>query len=96
MIHLHKSAKLSKQDLRNMKKYELFKKYESLILDAKSSKIEYLELNKKSPLNLDEKNKIALAELIVMIKEDALKYWKEAESLRSQHPFINEMIKLKN
>tara|TARA_R110001592_G_scaffold352089_1_gene649657 strand:- start:67 stop:327 length:261 start_codon:yes stop_codon:yes gene_type:complete len=36
MIHLHRSAKLSKQDLRNMRKYDLIKKKESLASEIKS------------------------------------------------------------
>ena len=96
MIHLHKSAKLSKQDLRNMKKYELLKKYESLMKDAKNSKDDYLFCKGKNPLNLDEKNKIALAKLIVTFKADALKYWNKAQDLKSEYPFISDMIKLKN
>jgi len=89
------SPKYTKQEQENVRKMTIFFKYEKLMKDAKKAKSEYLECKGKNPLNLDDKNKVALAELIVIFKADALEYWNKAESLRNEYPFLNEMIRLK-
>jgi len=87
--------KLTKQEKENSIKVNIFWKYEKLIKDARSAKKNYLECKEKNTLNLDDKNRIALAELIVTFKVEALEYWNKAESLRNEYPFLNEKIKLK-
>tara|TARA_R110002167_G_scaffold346192_1_gene556713 strand:- start:261 stop:560 length:300 start_codon:yes stop_codon:yes gene_type:complete len=85
----------TKKEKENSKKMRLFLKYEYLMKEAKKSKDDYLLCKSKNPLNLDEKNKIALAELIVIFRADALDWWNKSEDLITEYPFINEMIKLK-
>jgi len=72
MIHLHRSAKLSKQDLRNMRKYDLIKKKESLASKIKSEEndMQYFQnaLNDTSK-ELSEENLLALHNLIKDSKE---------------------------
>ena len=89
------STKYTKQEKENSRKVNIFWKYEKLMKDAKKAKADYLECKGKNPLNLDDKNTIALAELIVIFKEDALEYWNKAEALRNEYTFLNEMIKRK-
>jgi len=90
------SIKYTKQEKENSRKVNIFWKYEKLMKDAKKAKSDYLECKQKNPLNLDYKNKIALAELIVIFKKNALEYWNKAEALRNEYTFLNEMIKRKN
>jgi hypothetical protein len=85
----------TKQEKENSRKVNIFWKYEKLINDAKKAKANYLKCKSKSPLNLDDENRIALAELIVIFKKDALEYWNKAEELIIKNPFLNEMIRLK-
>ena len=59
------------------------------------SKEDYLLCKAKNTENLDNKNRIALTKLIVIFKEDALKFWNKAEALRNEYPFLNEMIETK-
>ena len=85
----------TKQEKENVRKMNIFFHYEKLMKDARSAKEDYLECKGKNPLNLDDKNRIALAELIVIFKADALEYWNKAEALRNEYSFLNEMIRLK-
>ena len=85
----------TKQEQENVREMNIFSNYEKLMKDARSAKEDYLECKGKNPLNLDDKNRIALAELIVIFKADALEYWNKAEALRNEYPFLNEMITLK-
>jgi len=72
MIHLHHSAKLSRQDLRNMRKYDLIKKQESLASEIKSEEndMEFFQnsLNDTSR-ELSEENMLALHNLVKDSKE---------------------------
>mgnify|MGYP003648090015 FL=1 len=77
----------TKQEQENVREMNIFSNYEKLMKDARSAKEDYLECKGKNPLNLDDKNRIALAELIVIFKADALEYWNKAESLRNEYPF---------
>ena len=85
----------TKQEQENVREMNIFSNYEKLMKDARSAKEDYLECKGKNPLNLDDKNRIALAELIVIFKADALEYWNKAEALRNEYPFLDEMITLK-
>ena len=87
--------KYTKQEKENVRKMNIFFHYEKLMKKARSDKEDYLECKERNPLNLNDKNRIALAELIVIFKEDALEYWNKAEALRNEYPFLNEMIKRK-
>ena len=87
--------KYTKQEKENVRKMNIFFHYEKLMKKARSAKEDYLECKGKNPLNLNDKNRIALAELIVIFKEDALEYWDKAEALINEYPFLNEMIRLK-
>ena len=87
--------KYTKQEKENVRKMNIFFHYEKLMKKARSDKEDYLECKERNPLNLNDKNRIALAELIVIFKEDALGYWNKAEALRNEYPFLNEMIKRK-
>ena len=87
--------KRTKQEKENSRRMNIFWKYEKLMKDAKKSKVEYLECKGRSSSHLDEKNRIALAELIVIFKADALEYWNKAQALRNEYPFLNRMIETK-
>ena len=88
-------GKRTKQEKENSRRVNIFWKYEELMKDALKCKAEYLECKGKSDLHLDEKNRIALAELIVIFKADALEYWNKAQALRNEYPFLNRMIETK-
>lgn len=72
MIHLHRSAKLSKQDLRNMRKVDLIRKKERIASEIKSEEndLQYFQnaLNDTSR-KLSEENLLALNNLIKDSKE---------------------------
>ena len=72
MIHLHRSAKFSKQDLRNMRKADLIRKKERIAAEIKSEEndLQYCQnaLNDTSR-KLSEKNLLALNDLIKDSKE---------------------------
>lgn len=88
-------GKRTKQEKENARRVNIFWKYEELILAAKNAKSDYLDCKGRSSLHLDEKNRIALAELIVIFKADALEYWNKAQALRNEYPFLNKMIETK-
>ena len=88
--------KYTAQEKENSRRVTIFWKYEKLMKQANDAKVDYLQCKGKNPLNLDDKNRIALAELIVIFKEDALMYWNKAEALRNEYSFLNEMISKKN
>ena len=85
----------TKQEKENAKKMHQYFRYEKLMKQARSNKEDYLECLAKNPEKLNYKNRIALADLIVIFKEDALEYWNKAEALKNEYPFLNEMIKSK-
>lgn len=72
MIHLHRSAKFSKQDLKNMRKADLIRKKERIASEIKAEEndLQYFEnaLN-DTTRKLSEKNLLALHELIKDAKE---------------------------
>ena len=90
-----KLPKTTKQERENRRQVVIFWRYEELIKDALKCKAEYLECKGRNSSHLDDKNRIALAELVVMFKSDALEYWNEAQALRNKYPFLNEMIESK-
>tara|TARA_R110000764_G_scaffold227080_1_gene317033 strand:+ start:786 stop:1079 length:294 start_codon:yes stop_codon:yes gene_type:complete len=85
----------TKQEKENSRKMHQYFRYEKLMKQARSSKEDYLECLEKDPKKLDEKNRIALKNLIVIFKADALEFWNKAEALKNEYPFIDEMIKNK-
>lgn len=87
--------KTTKQEKENRRQVIIFKRYEQLMKDAIQCKAEYLECKGRDSLNLDDKNRIALAELVVIFKADAIEYWNKAQALRSEYSFLNEMIENK-
>ena len=87
--------KYTKQEKENSRRMTQFFKYKELMKQARSSKEDYLLCKAKNTENLDNKNRIALTKLIVIFKEDALKFWNKAEALRNEYPFLNEMIETK-
>ncbi len=89
------SLKYTKQEKENSRKMNIFFYYEKLVKKAKSNKEDYLLCKGKNPLKLDDKNRIALANLLVIFRADALEYWNKAEALRDKYSFLNEMIKSK-
>jgi len=88
-------SNLTKQDSENLRRMSIFRKYQKLMKDARSAKVDYLNCKGKSTLNLDEENKQALARLIVTFKADALENWNNAQALIKEYPFLSEMIGLK-
>jgi len=72
MIHLHNSAKLSRQDLRNMRKHDLIKKKERISFEFKSEEndLQYFQnaLNDTSR-ELSEENLLALHNMVKDSKE---------------------------
>jgi len=88
-------TKYTKKEKENSKRMNIFFKYDYFMKEAIKAKDDYLECKGKNPENLNDKNRIALAELIVIFKEDALEYWNKAEELKKQYSFLNEMIRLK-
>mgnify|MGYP003652798630 CR=1 FL=1 len=86
------NTKMTKQEKENSRQVTIFFKYEKLMKEAKKSKADYLYCKAKDPLNLDDKNRIALSNLIIIFKEDAIAYWNKAEALRNEYPFLDEMI----
>jgi len=98
MINFSQTTSLGKrtnQEKENSRRMNIFWKYEKLIFNAKKCKSDYLDCKGKSSLHLDEKNRIALAELIVIFKADALEYWNKAQALRNEYTFLNKMIETK-
>ena len=95
MILTNPYSNLTRQEKENSRRMNILWKYEKLMKQAKTAKAEYLECKGKKTSHLDAKNTIALAELIVTFKADALEYWNKAEALRKEYPFLNEMIRLK-
>lgn len=95
MILTNPYSNLTRQEKENSRRMNILWKYEKLMEKARSAKEDYLECKGKNPLNLDDKNRIALAKLIVIFKADALEYWNKAEALREEYTFLNEMIRLK-
>jgi len=85
----------TKQDKENSRRMSIFRKYEKLMKAARSAKEDYLDCKGKNTFNLDEENRGALSRLIVIFKADALENWNNAEALRKEYPFLNEMIRLK-
>ena len=88
-------TKYTRKEKENSKRMNIFFKYEYFMKEAKKAKADYLECKGKNPIKLDDKNRIALAELIVIFKQDALNYWNKSEELKKQYSFLNEMIRLK-
>ena len=90
-----KIPKYTKQEKENAKRMHQYFRYEKLMKQARSNKEDYLDCLAKNPEKLNYKNRIALADLIVIFHQDALKYWNKAEALKNEYPFLNEMIKSK-
>jgi hypothetical protein len=88
-------SNLTKKDSETMERMSIFRKHERLMKDARSDKENYLNCKSKNTLNLDEKNRVALSQLISTFKENALENWNKAQDLRREYTFLNEMIKLK-
>ncbi len=84
MIHLHNSAKLSRQDLRNMRKYDLIKKKERIASEIKSEEndLQYYQgiLNDTSR-ELSEENQLALHNIARDSKEEIERLKNELEEL---------------
>lgn len=95
MIITNSYSNLTKQEKKNLRQVNIFRKYEKLMEKAKAAKADYLECKGKNTLNLDSKNRIALARLIETFKADALEYWNKAEALKEEYTFLKEMIRLK-
>jgi len=84
MIHLHRSAKLSKQDLRNMRKADLISKKKRIASEIKSEEndLQYFQnaLNDTSR-KLSEKKLLALNNIIKDSKEKIERLKKELKQI---------------
>ena len=92
MIHLHNSAKLTKQELENINKVTPFIKWKKLMEKAMDYKKTYLLLKSKTRTGLSEDNLNALDECIIYERESALEYYNKAEKLKKENPHIIEYI----
>lgn len=93
MVHLHQSAKTSKQEFRNRKKMAPFIKWRDLMKEAKGYKEMYLELKNRPTDHLSDRNKDALAECITFERENAMECFTKSEQVKKDFPHIIEMIK---
>tara|TARA_R110000851_G_C12669710_1_gene522457 strand:- start:100 stop:390 length:291 start_codon:yes stop_codon:yes gene_type:complete len=92
MVHLHKSAKLTKYELENIKKMTPFIEWKKLMKKAKNYKSSYLGLKSKNTKTLSEANKKALIELMKSERESAIDYYNKAEKVKNDYPHIIKMI----
>jgi len=84
MIHLHNSAKLSRQDLRNMRKYDLIKKKERIASEIKSEENDlqyYQDILNDTSRELSEENRLALHNIARDSKEEIERLKNELEEL---------------
>lgn len=93
MIHLHQSARMSKQDFMNAKEMIPFLKWKDLMKKAKGYKSTYLELKNNPVDHLTDRNKSALSECITYERSKAMDFYNKAEQVKKDFPHIIEMIK---
>ena len=88
-------TKRTEKEIQSAFEMDKYMAWENLMKKAKQDKATYLNLKSKSVDNLSLENKVALTELIASTKESALKYYYQAEDLKSKYPFLAEMISKK-